>query len=180
MDNIFLSVKSLDGNNPISTRENSDLINALTSPTSESYLVPPPDKQQSRRISTPNISLLPPEFPPLDTFMVTTNSNGVSNHDANGLHLVHEDKEEYETEDEIEEMREFKKVGHIRPRFSERRISDEKAIRRSMMYSRSMEDLSQLAEDADGIQMAPKDPFQMGLMSLRTPKEYANMFSIPV
>lgn len=181
MDNIFLSVKSLDGNNPISTRENSDLINALTSPTSENYLVPPPDKGQSRRISTPNISLLPPEFPPLDTFMVTTNSNGVSNHDINELDLVHEDKEEYETEDEIEdeieEMREFKKVGHIRPRFSERRISDEKAIRRSMMYSRSMEDLSQLAEDADGIQMAPKDPFQMGLMSLRTPKD---MFDVEV
>ena len=54
---------------------------------------------------------------------------------------------------------------------TDRRLSDEKAVmRRSIMISRSMEDLSHLAEEEDGMVMAMhQDTFQMGLMSLRTP-----------
>ncbi len=56
---------------------------------------------------------------------------------------------------------------------TDRRLSDERAVmRQSVMISRSMEDLSHLADEEDGMMMAmQQDTFQMGLMSLRTPVE---------
>ena len=60
----------------------------------------------------------------------------------------------------------------MRQHKSDRRRSDERAVRHSIMISRSMEDLSHLADEEDAMAMAMhQDTFQMGLMSLRTPVE---------
>ena len=174
LDNLFLSVSSIDSNTHQST---GNLVAALTSPSSEKNPWTLSVNEKTRRISAPtgpskddlitNSRHKASRSEPSTNGFMTTGTNNRSSPTSpterttpNNLYKLSEEQEE---EEEVVVRRPY-----VLNREDTRRIMAEAANRSSMIYSHSMEDLSQLKSDDD--LLSPKH-FEATLMSLRSPPE---------
>lgn len=162
VDNLFLA--------SMNTTSSNGAMHNLVSPFSDDLLNP------QRRVSAPVIKYQSARSPSPSslTNSVRTSSPKSPTNSNNSVCLspLSEEGSVSGLSDNQEVKQEEENRVQIRTNRSSRRTSDERAVRHSMMISRSLEDLSNLADEEDGMAKAMhQDTFQMGLMSLRTPVE---------
>lgn len=100
-------------------------------------------------------------------------SDSASNDSMHGLSTLSEEEVTFDTENREKSYSRKKDMKNSDGDDEQlKRVADSRKIRRSIVLSRSLEDLAHLADEDDDMTMAMhRDTYEMGLMSLRTPVE---------
>ena len=136
-----------------------------SNPSPNHLLSPDEHVPQERRVSAPILSFKSRNSTPSPSGLSRSSKSPSPTSPSYSDHATSTELEPVNEEEHQPRVKGVKKMKE------DRRSSTERALQHSVMFSRSMEDLSNLAEEDDGMNLAMhKDTFQMGLMSLRSPE----------